>query len=93
LVGRDPTPAASPRVATRGDAFLSEQGDNTNFRYYTDGLSASEAHAGRRRDRMGFPRLSPGSAHPTKIADRVLLFVLRGGYGWSRSTISRAPRS
>ncbi|MGE3784490.1 MAG: hypothetical protein AB7H71_17345, partial [Alphaproteobacteria bacterium] len=41
--GRDPTPAASPRVATRGDAFLSEQGDNTNFRYYKDGLTAAQA--------------------------------------------------
>ena len=29
---------ASPRVATRGDTFLSEQDDNTPFRYYKDGI-------------------------------------------------------
>ncbi|MGE0257413.1 MAG: hypothetical protein AB7T18_01550, partial [Alphaproteobacteria bacterium] len=63
--GRDPTPAASPRVATRGDAFLSEQGDNTNFRYYKDGLSNAKPMLSPTRGTMGFSRLPPGSAHPT----------------------------
>src|SRR5208282_4586915 len=43
-VGSIRSPAALPRMAVRGRAFLSEHADDKRFRYYKDGLSPRETH-------------------------------------------------
>jgi hypothetical protein len=58
-MGSIQSPAALPRMAVRGRAFLSEQANDNRVRYYKDGLSEAKPILSSQRWLMGFAALNP----------------------------------
>src|SRR5687768_16835634 len=67
-VGSIRSPAALPRMAVRGRAFLSERADDIRFRYYKGGQSREAACPRRRAEQEDVgPALTCHSASKTRV--------------------------
>jgi hypothetical protein len=92
-VGSIRSPAALPRMAVRGRAFLSERADDIRFRYYKGGLSEASPPTACATNTVGSALCAlahPTLAHGSRMDEAVLL--RDGRSGDARSRLRRARR-